>query len=1180
MTGRSNINALILFLGLMGALGTVCSAEMSAISLELPSDKRVSLAIYNKEGKQIRTLMNAKPLSAGTQHISWDGLDKSGKAVPPGVYHYKALASDGIKAEYIFSLGANNNSTPLWLGNHRGPAAVAVRNGFVYAGAGMTEGPPAFLKMTMDGKVIWTRPWCEAWGGISSINLFEHTHGKTALKERHPEGTLYIAHPRTGNVYMADSRDGKPRHLDHLLADRERGRLAPPLAEQVITLEFVEKKDHDNSQQLDISDNQSGQIRWSNTAGLETGKDPDGKEHKEHLLVTTSRQYNINSKVNSSFHAYSPANGKGTGEPSHVLTIPAGKLEKAIIEVVIGHPERDLDQVCLFAGLKRDRPDRRKVLSVKAGEVKRVELGEVASHDNMFFISLGNAKDKKAGWAVREIVIRAPYTRMDSGFGRLVMGEPVTGTIAELAPDSLKTINSKRIPGLVDVAVIGIDQTLILTANGLLLIKGNEEKLFAADFAEAERFAVCPKSGDIFIYMGGETQQIFKYDKNFHKIAEFGRQGGRLQGEYNPEDFAGVSDIAADEHGGFIITEPATAPRRLARFSGDGKLVWEWYGGQPFFAHVCQDPKMKDRFWFESGASLVEVQADWNNKSWKILRIYDLPQVEDITLGRGHYSSRWKVRWHNDKQYFLHAQCIVILEIDTLQNRLVPVVYSYFDRFFRHRLDTQPALVRELAGHNSFTPDSYIWNDLNRNQRIDKDELRFFRTFFTGGHHCSVNEDFSYGKVFTQRDDNNNTSLAYTELKLEKWVNDIPVYSSFDSAPVVLLELDSSIKNHDGSLMTPGVFGENMVDQEGSVYSTLKGKGDGFVAKDTYDPAHGVSWPSNAHSATRFAKWSNTGELLWSVGSLATSVSDFRARLHDPVKILGKVNGCIAVGNRIVNPAEFWTYDGLYVGGVFDRRADDGLPDAYYTWFRADGGTNHSYRQFDVQAKIQHDMLAGGLVSYNQKGEVIFMGSGGESMPTYRLTGWDSFKRMAGNVKVEKTMPTARNAGTGLNAEYFESLDLSGAPTFKSLDSQIWFGNLGNIPKPWPKTKVTKQAGFSGRWYGYLEPKFSENYIFRIYTARGRRIGQGLLKPEKVRLWIDGNLVIDNWHDSIPRKQEVEHDEGVKHASKPIFLRAGMPIPIKIEYLKVTSGDLHLCWESETQQIEHIPTHALYPEKP
>ena len=53
---------------------------------------------------------------------------------------------------------------------------------------------------------------------------------------------------------------------------------------------------------------------------------------------------------------------------------------------------------------------------------------------------------------------------------------------------------------------------------------------------------------------------------------------------------------------------------------------------------------------------------------------------------------------------------------------------------------------------------------------------------------------------------------------------------------------------------------------------------------------------------------------------------------------------------------------------------------------------------------------------------------------------------------------------------------------------------------------------------------------------------------------------------------------GNRMTSPPLPLKAGEKTPIRIEYAKMgKQGTLHLCWESASQEIEHVPQACLYP---
>ncbi len=156
-------------------------AQQPEISYSLEEAAKVSLLIRDAEGRVVRELLHAAPRAAGPQREAWDGLDEDGQPVPAGAYTWKLLAGDGLRAEYLMSLGSS--SVPSWLmapGNHNGVVSVAVdEDGMVYLNAGCSEGPPEIVKQSLDGQ---RRMWdaghvFDGWqGGASAAVLGERLY--------------------------------------------------------------------------------------------------------------------------------------------------------------------------------------------------------------------------------------------------------------------------------------------------------------------------------------------------------------------------------------------------------------------------------------------------------------------------------------------------------------------------------------------------------------------------------------------------------------------------------------------------------------------------------------------------------------------------------------------------------------------------------------------------------------------------------------------------------------------------------------------------------------------------------------------------------------------------------------------------------------------------------------------
>jgi len=107
---------------------------------------------------------------------------------------------------------------------------------------------------------------------------------------------------------------------------------------------------------------------------------------------------------------------------------------------------------------------------------------------------------------------------------------------------------------------------------------------------------------------------------------------------------------------------------------------------------------------------------------------------------------------------------------------------------------------------------------------------------------------------------------------------------------------------------------------------------------------------------------------------------------------------------------------------------------------------------------------------------------------------------------------------------------------------------------PAPDTNAT----FSALWTGTVTPRYSEEFTFRTNSDDG------------VRLWINGQLIIDNWVDQGPT---------VRNGT--ITLQADREYEVWMEYYNGGgAGTIQLSWLSASQPEEIIPALALNPTAP
>ena len=145
-------------------------------------------------------------------------------------------------------------------------------------------------------------------------------------------------------------------------------------------------------------------------------------------------------------------------------------------------------------------------------------------------------------------------------------------------------------------------------------------------------------------------------------------------------------------------------------------------------------------------------------------------------------------------------------------------------------------------------------------------------------------------------------------------------------------------------------------------------------------------------------------------------------------------------------------------------------------------------------------------------------------------------------------------SGTGLDGAYYSNhaaaAPFSGSPTLVRTDPTIDF-NWGNGS---PDPSITPNT-FTVRWTGSVQPQFSENYTFSATADDG------------VRLWVNGQLIIDHWVDEAPTTW-----------SGSITLKAQQLYNITMEYYENSGGaSAQLAWSSPSAPLAVIPQTQLYP---
>jgi len=138
--------------------------------------------------------------------------------------------------------------------------------------------------------------------------------------------------------------------------------------------------------------------------------------------------------------------------------------------------------------------------------------------------------------------------------------------------------------------------------------------------------------------------------------------------------------------------------------------------------------------------------------------------------------------------------------------------------------------------------------------------------------------------------------------------------------------------------------------------------------------------------------------------------------------------------------------------------------------------------------------------------------------------------------------------GDGLRGEYFNNQNLTDR-VFTRVDSSVNFNYGTGSPDP----RISNDS-FSVRWIGEIEARYTQRYTFTTLSDDG------------VRLYVNGQLIIDQWND-----------HPATNHSGSIDLEAGVKVDIRMEYYEAGGGAVaRLRWSSASQASQIVPRSQLY----
>ena len=590
------------------------------------------------------------------------------------------------------------------------------------------------------------------------------------------------------------------------------------------------------------------------------------------------------------------------------------------------------------------------------------------------------------GWVKMKLGQAGETAAVDlaAGAGKLVMSYENYGCIRWLNEANGAVLSEVKVNAPLGVAIDKDGRALVIS-DGQVLAFG-ESDMFGSTVISADkltspwRLSVNRANGEIWVAERGTSQQVKRFSPDGKLLQTFGALGGRpAQGLYDGQvGFRKINSIAAASDGSFWITEAFAAPRRLAHFGADGKLIREWYGPQMYANRGSTDPDDPSIVWMDSmWGEVIQAKVDYANKSWKVLATY--AYMNPLQDRYHHEGGMWFVRHAKGHTYLAKETEPNVFMVDEPGRRLVPMFkvgaafYPGGNAGWQLPPELRPA-QDPWPGQTSPQPSppepwSYTWWDKKGDGVVSLADMVFGRELYTFPHHSYVLPDLTYlSDVGVSWKDASNAwhregGPAYLHPTFSaagapgydmKQAGNLPLQIPAWLGPIRCIWQDA-----DGNIFT--------------AHNTTKSR----AGKGPF----GVGKTASGLGGNFVAKWGADGSLKWAVGHHAAAAQAGPGEARSLYRMAGSVQGCIAVNDIDNSMVHVWDQDGLWVGRLLDHGLiTTTIPqDAYI---------------------LCGENFGGYLFQNSQDGQVYFLGDSYNATPVYRITGWDQFQRQSGTLSV------------------------------------------------------------------------------------------------------------------------------------------------------------------------------------
>ena len=168
--------------------------------------------------------------------------------------------------------------------------------------------------------------------------------------------------------------------------------------------------------------------------------------------------------------------------------------------------------------------------------------------------------------------------------------------------------------------------------DGLIVLSGTKLVRFAslsgkpeiivADGLEDPRHVAVAADGRYFVTDRGQSHQVKIFSAAGKQTGTIGKPGVPATGPYDPLHMNEPNGLAIDTQGRIWVAENSNHPRRVSRWTINGKLQQAFYGPTEYGGGGTLDPKDRARFFYKG----MEFKLDWSTGTDSLVRIFHLPE--------------------------------------------------------------------------------------------------------------------------------------------------------------------------------------------------------------------------------------------------------------------------------------------------------------------------------------------------------------------------------------------------------------------------------------------------------------------------------------------------------------------------------------------------------------------------